>query len=132
MARTTNSDALPHVSSRYELSMLSTQRVRDLAGGATPVIDDSLRNDKPPVIALREIASGKLDIDELRHTFVQSHKTRSFVGDDIEGSIESKSEDPALRELDAELEQAIVATEEMPAEELTETVETATMDAELE
>ena len=33
MARTTNSDTLPYVESRYELGMLASQRVRDLNGG---------------------------------------------------------------------------------------------------
>ena len=39
MARTTNSDTLPYVDSRYELGMLASQRVRDLNGGAEPVVD---------------------------------------------------------------------------------------------
>ena len=37
MARTTNSDTLPFVESRYELGMLASQRVRDLNGGAESV-----------------------------------------------------------------------------------------------
>ena len=44
MARTTNSDTLPFVESRYELGMLASQRVRDLNGGAQPVVDK--KNDK--------------------------------------------------------------------------------------
>ena len=47
MARTTNSDTLPYVESRYELGMLASQRVRDLNGGAEPVVDKN--NDKSPV-----------------------------------------------------------------------------------
>ena len=72
MARTTNSDTLPFVESRYELEMLASQRVRDLNGGATPVVERY--GDKPTVVALREIASGKLDIAGIRHEFVQSYK----------------------------------------------------------
>jgi DNA-directed RNA polymerase subunit omega len=41
------------VESRYELGMLASQRVRDLNGGADPVVEK--RRDKPTVIALREI-----------------------------------------------------------------------------
>ncbi|MCL1786212.1 MAG: DNA-directed RNA polymerase subunit omega, partial [Alphaproteobacteria bacterium] len=73
--------------------------------------------DKPPVTALREIASGKLDVDALRHTFVQSYKTVP-AADTVEGTIESASEDPMLKELDAELEDAIVEADQMPEAEL--------------
>jgi DNA-directed RNA polymerase subunit omega len=126
MARSTNSDTLPFVSSRYELGMLATQRVRNLNGGAEPVIQ--AKRDKPPVVALREIASGQLDVDNLRHTFVQSYKTVP-AADTIEGTIESKSEDPLLKELDAELEDAIVESDQMSAEELEEVAEDSTPDA---
>ena len=119
MARTTNSDTIKFVDSRYELGMLATQRVRDLNGGAEPLIPQ--HRDKPTVLALREIGSGKLDIDGLRHEFVQSYKSAP-VTDETETSIESQSEDPMLKELDAELEDAIVETP-MTAEEIKESIE---------
>lgn len=115
MARTTNSDTLPYVDSRYELGMLATQRVRDLHGGAAPVVERG--NDKLTVTALREIASGKLDVPELRHEFVQSYKEAPVV-EEAEETLESKSENPQLREFDAEIngepvtEEAVVETEE--------------------
>ncbi len=104
MARTTNSDTLPYVESRYELGMLASQRVRDLNGGAEPVVDKE--NDKLTVVALREIASGKLDVNAVRHEFVQSYKETSAAVDGEE-SLEIGSEDPLLREIDAELENAL-------------------------
>lgn len=109
MARTTNSDTLPFVESRYELGMLASQRVRDLNGGAAPVVERG--RDKPTVTALREIASGKLDIQGLRHEFVQSYKESPTV-ENVEETLEVNSVDPALREIDAELEETLV-TEEM-------------------
>jgi DNA-directed RNA polymerase subunit omega len=105
MARTTNSDTLPFVESRYELGMLASQRVRDLNGGADPVVEK--RRDKPTVIALREIASGQMDVDNLRHEFVQSYKNAPVMSED-DISLEVKSEDPLLREIDAELENALI------------------------
>lgn len=102
MARTTNSDTLPYVESRYELGMLASQRVRDLNGGAEPVVDK--KNDKLTVVALREIATGKLDIDNLRHEFVQSYKETPVVANDEESLEIAAAEDPTLREIDAELE----------------------------
>ena len=105
MARTTNSDTLPFVESRYELGMLASQRVRDLNGGATPVVERG--NDKPTVTALREIASGKLDVAAIRHEFVQSYKDAP-VSENVEETLEIDSADPALREIDAELEESLL------------------------
>ncbi len=113
MARTTNTDTLPFVDSRYELGMLAGQRVRDLNGGAEAVVD--VKNDKPTVQALREIGSGKLDVANLRHEFVQSYKDAPESCDD--SSLEITSEDPLLREIDAELEDALT-TEPMTDTEL--------------
>ena len=104
MARTTNSDTLPYVESRYELGMLASQRVRDLNGGAEAVVEKG--GDKLTVVALREIASGKLDVNAIRHEFVQSYKETPATLDGEE-SLEIGSEDPALREIDAELENSL-------------------------
>ena len=105
MARITNSDTLPFVDSRYELGMLASQRVRDLNGGAEPVVDKE--RDKLTVVALREIGSGKLNIDEVRHEFVQSYKDTPAVTDS-ENSLEIASESPTMREIDEELENSLV------------------------
>lgn len=115
MARTTNSDTLPFVESRYELGMLASQRVRDLNGGAAPVVERG--KDKPTVTALREIASGKLDVENLRHEFVQSYKETPVV-ENPEETLEVNSADPALREIDAELEDTLVAEESVDAADL--------------
>lgn len=109
MARTTNSDTLPYVESRYELGMLASQRVRDLNGGAEPVVEKN--KDKLTVVALREIASGKLDVNAVRHEFIQSYKEAPAVADGEE-SLEIGTEDPLLREIDAELEN--VLTDDAP------------------
>ena len=126
MARTTNSDTLPYVESRYELGMLASQRVRDLNGGAEPVV--AKNNDKLTVVALREIASGKLDVNAVRHEFVQSYKDAPSAADGAE-SLEIGSEDPLLREIDAELE-ATLADDEPGSITADEAVEAATSDAE--
>lgn len=114
MARITNSDTLPFVESRYELGMLASQRVRDLNGGAEPVVDKD--DDKPTVVALREIATGKLDIENLRHEFVQSYKETPVVADSEESLEIAATEDPQLREIDAELENTLVSEPVNPSE----------------
>jgi len=105
MARVTNSDTLPFVESRYELGMLASQRVRDLNGGAESVVEKN--NDKLTVVALREIASGKLNVDDVRHEFIESYKDAPFAVDE-DATLEVASEDPMLREIDAELENSLV------------------------
>ncbi len=58
MARITVEDCLEHVDNRFQLVLVATKRARQLAMGASPLIE--VENDKPTVIALREIAEGKV------------------------------------------------------------------------
>ncbi|MBV1960123.1 MAG: DNA-directed RNA polymerase subunit omega [Alcanivorax sp.] len=56
MARVTVEDCLTHVDNRFELVMLAAKRARQLAvDGAEPLVPEE--NDKPTVLALREIAA---------------------------------------------------------------------------
>ena len=127
MARTTNSDTLPYVESRYELGMLASQRVRDLNGGAEPVVDKA--DDKLTVVALREIASGKLDVQNVRHEFIQSYK-ESPIADASEETLEIGTEDPMLREIDAELENTLVDEAADAGEDVADDVAVDSPDAE--
>lgn len=54
MARVTVEDCLDKVDNRFQLVLVATKRARQLAKGAEPFID--WENDKPTVVALREIA----------------------------------------------------------------------------
>ena len=65
------------------------------------------KDDKLTVVALREIASGKLDVEDVRHEFVQSYKDAPAVVDE-DAALDITSEDPLLREIDAELENSLV------------------------
>ncbi len=57
MARVTVEDCLDHVDNRFELVMVASKRARQLTiGGKDPKVD--WENDKPTVVALREIAEG--------------------------------------------------------------------------
>jgi len=57
MARITVEDCLDHVDNRFELVMVSSKRARQLAiGGKEPLVP--WENDKPTVVALREIEEG--------------------------------------------------------------------------
>ena len=62
MARVTVEDCLENVDNRFELVMLATKRSRQLAtGGKEPKV--AWENDKPTVVALREIAAGLVDAE---------------------------------------------------------------------
>lgn len=63
MARITVEDCLEVVDNRFELVMMAAKRARQLANGVDPQIDNSESNDKPTVLALREIAASAIDED---------------------------------------------------------------------
>lgn len=66
MARVTVEDCLDNVDNRFELVLLATKRARQLAGSAGRRPMDPLlpwENDKPTVMALREIAEGMTSIE---------------------------------------------------------------------
>lgn len=58
MARVTVEDCLQNVDNLFQLVLLASQRARRLANGAEPTV--AWENDKPTVVALREIAEGNI------------------------------------------------------------------------
>ena len=63
MARVTVEDCLDKIPNRFDLVVLASRRARDITLGRAPFVETE--NDKPTVIALREIAEGKIDLDYL-------------------------------------------------------------------
>jgi DNA-directed RNA polymerase subunit omega len=59
MARITVEDCLDRIDNRFEMVLTATKRARQIANGADPLVEEE--NDKPTVIALREIAEGLVD-----------------------------------------------------------------------
>lgn len=59
MARVTVEDCLKKVKNHFELVILASKRARLIAKGGMAMVDPE--NDKPTVIALREIADGRLN-----------------------------------------------------------------------
>jgi DNA-directed RNA polymerase subunit omega len=64
MARITVEDCLQNVDNLFQLVLLASQRARRLANGAEPTV--AWENDKPTVVALREIAEGSITAEMLR------------------------------------------------------------------
>jgi len=63
MARITVEDCMQHVDNLFDLVMIAAKRARRLANGAEPMVE--WENDKPTVVALREIAAGLVNRDIL-------------------------------------------------------------------
>jgi DNA-directed RNA polymerase subunit omega len=59
MARITVEDCLENVDNRFQLVLVATKRARQIANGSEPMV--AWENDKPTVLALREIADELVD-----------------------------------------------------------------------
>ncbi|BAL22639.1 DNA-directed RNA polymerase subunit omega [Azoarcus sp. KH32C] len=66
MARITIEDCLKRIPNRFQLTLAATYRARQITIGSTPQVElDKSDKDKPTVIALREIAAGKVGLEVL-------------------------------------------------------------------
>lgn len=63
MARISVDDCLKLIPNRFQLTLVATYRARQITLGGTPQVETD--NDKPTVIALREIAAGKIGLEIL-------------------------------------------------------------------
>jgi len=64
MARVTVEDAVDAIGNRFDLIMVASKRARQLAtGGKDPMVDWD--NDKPTVVALREIEENLVTVDNI-------------------------------------------------------------------
>ena len=93
MARITVEDCLEKVENQYDLVLLAKERTSQLNSGSEMLVEED--NDKRTVIALREIAEGKLSIEELRKNAIlrlrkepdealDEEETEEVISDDFE------------------------------------------------
>ncbi len=102
MARITVEDCLDNVDNRFQLVLVATRRARQLSLGADPMVE--IENDKPTVVALREIAEGLV--------------TRTILDEEpplqIEPEAQPESQEQALADdLDAQIAAALEPSEMM-------------------
>ena len=64
MARITTEDCTPKVPNHFDLTLVAARRARQLENGNQPLVDD-IRNNKPTVTALREVAAGQIGVELL-------------------------------------------------------------------
>jgi DNA-directed RNA polymerase subunit omega len=63
MARVTVDDCLKLIPNRFQMTLAAAHRARQIANGSTPLVD--AEKDKPTVVALREMALGKIGLEVL-------------------------------------------------------------------
>lgn len=80
MARTTVEDCLENVDNRFQLVLVAAKRAREIALGDDPMVE--VDNDKPTVLALREIAEGLVTSDILDKTNAREHAEESIVSEE--------------------------------------------------
>ena len=83
MARITVEDCLDNIDNIFEMVLVAAKRARRIAHGAEPMVE--LENDKPTVIALREIAEGHVTpaiLDEIEQP-PEEDLLRAEVAEDI-------------------------------------------------
>ena len=81
MARITVEDCLEHVENRFDLVLLAARRARQIAQGADPLVP--AENDKPTVLALREIAEGLVSAAGMDEMEAQARIERISTDDDL-------------------------------------------------
>jgi DNA-directed RNA polymerase subunit omega len=58
-------DCLEQIPNRFQLTLAAAYRARQLANGSEPLVTTYGTKDKPTVLALREIAAGKVGLEVL-------------------------------------------------------------------
>ncbi len=91
MARLTVEDCLDNVDNRFELVLVAAKRARQLSMGADPLVE--LENDKPTVLALREIAENKINKSVLNEEVVPQDDIEAMIEGELLQSSMSMSDD---------------------------------------
>lgn len=113
MARVTVQDCLTHVPNRFDLVLVASKRARQLAHGKDATLDWD--NDKPTVLALREIAEATVDASVLNEVVAEEHAEEHVAGDEEIRQELAPEPLPADEEPEEEIEQQ--AQGEEPDEE---------------
>lgn len=96
MARVTVEDCVLKVPNRFELVLVAAQRAKNISAGAALTVDRD--RDKNPVVALREIAEDKVDLDDLRNTLITGMQ-KNYKEEDIASETEIQAADAELAAL---------------------------------
>ena len=81
MARITVEDCLENVDNRFQLVLVATKRARQLASGVEPFVP--WENDKPTIVALREIAEGLVS----EETLAEPEESMDSIDDELAAAL---------------------------------------------
>ncbi len=109
MARVTVEDCIDKIPNRYELLMVAAQRAKDISSGAALTVNRD--NDKNSVVALREIAEGTVNIEELQHSLVMGLQKYVEVEEPEEEELEIMAAERELADLDEQFSGLISPSE---------------------
>lgn len=100
MARVTVEDCLENVENRFQLVLVAAKRARQLMFGAEACVE--LENDKPTVLALREIADGHITKEILYETVQEAVIAEDEATDETEktGGVEANASEEGATEKD--------------------------------
>jgi DNA-directed RNA polymerase subunit omega len=113
MARVTVEDCLDNVDNRFELVLVAAKRARQIAMGSQPMVEEE--NDKPTVLALREVADNLVNaaiLQEVEPIAAEEALVEELTADDQEiaattgatAAVEEKSELDVAAAIKAALE----------------------------
>jgi len=112
MARVTVEDCLDNVDNRFQLVLVATKRARQIAYGKEPMVE--WENDKPTVVALREIADGFITrtiLDEKEKQVVEEDVVETEEGVTAEAETETPSQ-PSDEIVDSSVETPALKNED--------------------
>ncbi len=81
MARITVEDCLEQIDNRFDLVLVAARRARQIKLGAEPQLD--VDNDKPTVLALREVAAGAVGRDVFQEPLMPPEKEEALEPDEL-------------------------------------------------
>ena len=128
MARITVEDCVDKFPNRFELVLIASQRARELHSGETPTIDKD--NDKNTVIALREIASTTIPIEEMKENLIEEYQKITIVDEEdenleIESLMNNKQNEEPISDPSSHLEEEIKKLKLAENKDLEEKFETS-------
>lgn len=101
MARVTVEDCIDKVENRFELVAVGAQRAKDLAAGGELHVSNE-KHEKFTVLALRELAADKVEVEDLRKSLVNNYvrpfgaENNNFEYDDEDAEIASTLENVVI------------------------------------
>ena len=110
MARVTVEDCIEKVDNRFELVLLAAHRSRMISNGDQLLIERD--NDKNPVVALREIADGVIDHEDLKESLVESLQKHAEVDEPEAREAPQITFTTESKDSEIEVEEKITVTEE--------------------